>query len=406
MNGHGLVIVGGGLAGLSTAKTLRAGGYTAPVIILDPADFPYDRPPLSKEYLAGTRTAEDIALLGAHWFTENDVDFRGGQRVRSLVPSEDHVSLILETGDQLIAEQVVLALGADAIIPPVPGIERHTVHTLRDLPDADRLRKAFAPGSSLLIVGAGLIGAEVASTATKQGVRVTLVDTAEVPLAGAVGTDTAAWLHQMHREHGVETVQTTLRRLEEAHPGVIAHLSGELAPRRFDAVLVSCGSQPRTALAEEAELTVDGGIIVDTDQRTSHPRVLAVGDCSRVRDRPRAEHWEAAKLTGERAAATLLGEPGKPEAPPWFWTDRYDYHVEAVGDLATDEAGAPATFIRRGGAESWSYLAISAGRLRGAICVNDAASMGVFRRLVDQRVTVDAFTLQDPSTNLRKLLRK
>lgn len=399
-----IVIVGGGVAGLSTAADLRAGGFTGNLTLVDAAEFPYDRPPLSKDFLSGAAGLDQIALRPPEWFDDHDIRLITRTVVTALRPGDGAVELA--EGRLLRADRVVLATGGAPVRPPIPGINSDRVHVLRTAEDADRLRPYLSPGARLLVVGAGLIGAEVASTAGRLGCDVVLVDPVAVPLGAVLGGELADWLHRLHARYGVTTIRTTVDSLTSRPDSVEAQFSATSAPNVFDAVVLGVGMAPNTELARAAGLEVDGGIVVDTTQTTSNPAVLAVGDPARTRrngSRPRrAEHWEAARHDGARAAATLLGS--RPPAPtaPWFWTDRHGYHVEAVGHMAAAEQ----TVVRGSfDGDSFAVFGLRDGYVLAAASVNDPHAVRAARRMIDRRVPIDAERLADPAVNLRVLLR-
>ena len=399
-----IVIVGGGIAGVSTAAALRAGGFLDDITLVDAGEFPYDRPPLSKEYLAGTYEIEKLALQPASWYDDHRIRLVNRTEVTAIRSGEAAVELA--DGSRLAADRVVLATGGHAARPPIAGVGHPLVHVLRTAADADRLRKALVPGARLLIVGGGLIGAEVASTALELGCEVTLVDPAFPPLAHAVGTQVACWLHELHAERGVTVLRSGVESMSAAVGGIQAFLSGEQEPRNFDAVLLAVGMVPSTGLAQAAGLEIDRGIVVDGGQTTSTPPVLAVGDTARRRVggvlQPRAEHWEAAQHDGARAAATILDLPAPETSASWFWTDRHGLHVEAIGRIAD----AVDTVTRgRIGDPAFSVFGLAGGRVVGAVAVNEPNAARAARRLIDRRIPVEPSRLADASTDLRRLLR-
>lgn len=415
-----VVVVGGGIAGVSTVAELRKNGYAGDLTLLSADVLPYDRPPLSKEYLAGGRDLESIALQPPQWYADQQISLVGGAVAVALRPDAGQVEL--DDGRVLTADRIVLATGGRAVRPRLGEVGRDLsvgllagngrerpvvspIHVLRGIGDADRLRTQLVPGARLLIVGAGLIGAEVASTARGLGAEVVLVDPLSPPLAAAVGIETATWLHGLHAGHGVEALTTTVETLLETPTGVAAQLTGEPDSREFDAVLLAVGLSPETALAEAAGLEVSRGVLVDADQVTSHPSVLAVGDCARLRDHHRAEHWEAAQLDGARAAATILGAEPSPGTAPWWWSDRYGLHVEGVGEMRSPDAEHQNVVRGVVGEPPFAVFTLCGERVIGAVAVDDPNAVRAARRMIDRGVDVRASDLADPGTDLRKLLR-
>ncbi|MFG2966851.1 MULTISPECIES: NAD(P)/FAD-dependent oxidoreductase [unclassified Streptomyces] len=395
-----IVIAGGGIAGVSTAAALRKGGFDGELTLVDAGEFPYDRPPLSKDFLAGTKDIKQIALQPSQWYDDQDVRLVNRTVVAALRPAEGRVELA--DGRLLPADRVVLATGGGAARPPIPGADSDRVHVLRTADDADRLRTALAPGARVLVVGAGLIGAEVASTAVRLGCQVDLVDPVAVPLAGALGLDLAAWLHGLHTRHRVTARQSVVESFTERRTGIEVRFTSSAVPELYDAVVLGVGMVPCTELAQLAGLDVERGILVDAGQVTSNPAVLAVGDPARTRGQNRTEHWEAAQHDGARAAATLLGSAAPEPSVSWFWTDRHARHVEAVGhmDAASDT-------VLRGSFDgpSCAVFGLRDGHVVAAASVDDPAAVRAARRMIDRRIPADAARLADPSVKLRDLLR-
>jgi NADPH-dependent 2,4-dienoyl-CoA reductase/sulfur reductase-like enzyme len=400
-----VVVVGGGIAGVSTVAALRAAGFDGDLTLVDAGEFPYDRPPLSKDYLSGTVELKHIALQRPQWYDDHQVRLISGSTVSAL--RTDAGRLELNDGTALPADRIVLATGGRAGRPPIPGIDSSRMHVLRTADDADRLRAALQPGTRLLIVGAGLIGAEVASTARQLGCEVVLVDPLSPPLATAFGSSVAAWLHHLHYSRGVTTVHGAVEGFHESRDAISVTLSGEERTRTFDTVVLAVGMVADTALAEAAGLRVDRGIIVGPDHLTSNPAVLAVGDAARICVNGslahRSEHWEAAQHDGQRAAATILGTTAPADTAPWFWTERHSVHVEVVGALnQADEIAVRGSI----GQPPFSVFGLRAGRVIGAVSVDDSPAVRAARRLIDRGITVDGAQLTDRGSDLRKLVRR
>lgn len=342
-------MVGASLAGLSAARSLRKQGYDGRLVVIgDELHRPYDRPPLSKEFLVGTLGEADLSL------ETDDEDLRAewllGARAAGLDRAERAVRLA--DGREFRADGIVIATGA--VARTLPGSEGLAgVHTLRTLDDARALRDELARGGRLVVIGGGFIGAEVASTAYALGLDVTVVEAAPTPLAGPLGARMGDVVSALHMDHGVRLLC-----------GVgVKGLSGE---RRVDAVLledgrsipgdivvVGVGARPCVEWLAGSGVELDNGVKCGADGRTSLAGVVAVGDCANWYD-PRAgahrrvEHWTGARERPDAAIATLLAggavEPGVPR-PPYFWSDQYGVKIQFAGhaaaaDSVTIEAGA------------------------------------------------------------------
>ncbi|MFF7883773.1 NAD(P)/FAD-dependent oxidoreductase [Streptomyces sp. NPDC020794] len=344
-----VAVVGASLAGLSAARSLRKQGYDGRLVVIgDELHRPYDRPPLSKEFLAGTLGEADLSL------ETDDEDLRAewllGARAVGLDRTERAVRLA--DGREVRADGIVIATGA--VARTLPGSEGLAgVHTLRTLDDARALRDELARGGRLVVIGGGFIGAEVASTAYALGLDVTVVEAAPTPLAGPLGASMGDIVSALHVDHGVRLLC-----------GVgVKGLSGE---RRVDAVLledgrsipgdivvVGVGARPCVEWLEGSGVELDNGVKCGADGRTSLAGVVAVGDCANWYDaragaHRRVEHWTGARERPDAAIATLLAggavEPGVPR-PPYFWSDQYGVKIQFVGhaaaaDSVTIEAGA------------------------------------------------------------------
>jgi NADPH-dependent 2,4-dienoyl-CoA reductase/sulfur reductase-like enzyme len=333
MNDHGVVIAGGGLAAQRCAETLRRRGYEGPVrMVCAEAAPPYDRPPLSKEMLAGEAGEDELAYRPVWWYEEKRVELLLGVRAEGLDPAA--CRLRLDSGDALPYEKLLVATGGSARrLPFLEGFEN--VHYLRTLADARRLRGELSQGARLAIVGAGFIGQEVAATARRLGAEVTLLEALDVPLAPILGEEVGTWFAGLHAEEGVRVLTGAM--LEGARgEGRVEELV--LADGRriaCDAALVGVGTVPATGWLAGSGLEEDG-VRTDTAGRTGLPGVFAAGDASipfepRFGAHARTEHWDAAAWQGAAAAKAMLGEyPGTPPLPS-FWSDQYGLRIQYVG---------------------------------------------------------------------------
>lgn len=380
-----VTVLGAGLAGVSAAGRLRELGYDGRLTLLGTEDrLPYDRPPLSKELLLGTKGVHDIALRPPGWYDDNGIELRLGVTATELAVGDDEV--------------VLLATGGVPRRLRAPGADHPTVTTLRTVADAEALSARLLPGARVGVVGAGLIGSEVAAAAVARGCAVTLLDPVARPLERVVGPEVAEFLHEQHRRHGVDLVLGAVSEVEDRGAGVRLRLADGAAVD-CDVVVVGIGIEPEVTLAAAAGLEVDRGVVVDGTQRTSHPRVFAAGDVARPLGRPGTEHWDAAVQEGRAAAEAMLGREPVRRAS-WFWSDRYGTRVEVVGE----PTGGPSV-VRGSLGDSFVAFAVRDGVVVGAVAVDRGADMPAVRRLVDRGVAVRPDVLADESVDLRTLVR-
>ena len=329
-----IAVVGASLAGLSAARALRDQSYDGRIVVIgDEVHAPYDRPPLSKEFLAGTASLDDIAL-GA----PDDEDLGLEWRLRTTAVGLDHLSrsVLLHDGSEIRADGVVLATGARARrLPGSDGLDG--VHVLRSLDDAISLREDLAAAERLVVVGAGFIGAEVASTARTLGLEVTVVETQPVPLAGPLGADMGAVCGELHADHGTRLLTGTgvaaivgIGRVE-----AVELIDGTRLPA--DVVVVGIGATPNIEWLAHSGVALGNGILTDPRGATNIPGVVAAGDCAAAwsasaERHVRIEHWTNALDQPATAVATLLGaEEPEPTPVPYFWSDQYGARIQFAG---------------------------------------------------------------------------
>jgi 3-phenylpropionate/trans-cinnamate dioxygenase ferredoxin reductase component len=372
-----VLIVGGGLAAQRAAETLRRRGHNGPIQMLCAEPLaPYDRPPLSKELLAGEGGHADVALRPPDWHADHDVELLIGEAAVSLDPSTRRI--MTTCGRRLDAQHVLIATGSEPrILPQLDGYSN--VHTLRTLADADALRAAIVPGARLAIVGAGFIGQEAAATARGSGVDVTLLEAAPVPLAHVLGERLGTWFAALHREEGVrvELSAAVADALPATAGAPVESLS--LADGRavgVDTVLVGVGVVPETRWLAGSPLAGDG-VLVDEGGRTVIPHIYAAGDVARPFGRGRCEHWEPAARMGAAAARSILGLPAAAAPPESFWSDQYGVRIHLVGE----GAGADAIEVD-GDLDSRDFTAVlrRRGALVGALLVGRPRELPTWRR--------------------------
>jgi NADPH-dependent 2,4-dienoyl-CoA reductase/sulfur reductase-like enzyme len=310
----GLVIAGGGLAAQRCCEVLRAAGDDRPITILCAEPIrPYDRPPLSKDALAGEA---EVAFRPPHWYADNGIELRLSTPARGLDPAR---RAVLVDGDRIRYDDLLIGTGATArTLPALAAYEN--VQALRTLADAERLRLALRAGGPLAVIGAGLIGLEAAATAVRAGIEVTVIEAAPRPLQGILGPRATAWLTALHRAHGVTiragtTVTTAHGR--DAVEALELH-DGTRIPCAH--VLVGVGVRPAI------DWTGLDRLATDDRGRTALPHVFAAGDATG------GGHWEAAARDGAAVAGALLGRPARPPAPSQFWSDQHGIRLVCVGD--------------------------------------------------------------------------
>jgi 3-phenylpropionate/trans-cinnamate dioxygenase ferredoxin reductase subunit len=336
-----VTVVGSSLAGVTAAQALRARGYDGSLVVVgDEPHRPYDRPPLSKGYLAGTTPVEELALLDGDQERDLDVRWRLGARAVRLDPADRAV--VLGTGERLVADGVVLATGAHPRrLSGSAGLQG--VHHLRTLDDATALRAALASGGPrVVVVGAGFVGAEVAATARGLGLHVEVVEALAVPLAPTLGPAMGAAVAALHADHGVVVhAGAGVARLLADGPRV---RGVELADGRVlaaDVVVVGIGVVPATDWLLGSGVELQDGVVCDARCRTALPGVVAAGDVARAvhgwsGTHLRLEHWSNAAEQPVIAAAALLGDPAPPApaGPPSFWSDQYGVRIQFAGQVA------------------------------------------------------------------------
>lgn len=336
----GVVIVGGGLAGGKTAEALREQGFTGAItIVCGEKHLPYERPPLSKEHLAGKKQLPDFTVHDADWYVENAVDLLMGVRATAIETFAHRVTL--DDGNTLDYSALVLATGSSSRRPPIPGADAQGVHFLRTIEESDALLEALTAGSRLAVVGGGWIGLEVAASARQRGVEVTVVESAPLPLLAALGPELAQVFADLHRENGVDLRLDSQVAAITTDAGRATGLQlADGAVIEADAVLVAVGATPNIGLAADAELLLaDGGVQVGSGLRTSEPDVYAVGDIAAaahplLATRIRTEHWANALNQPAVAAANILGGEVAYTNLPYFFTDQYDLGMEYTGHSA------------------------------------------------------------------------
>ncbi len=408
VNSQTFVIVGGGLAGAKAAEALRDSNSEGQVIMFaEEAHLPYERPPLSKEYLAGKKTLSEFTVQNSDWYHEHNVDLRLGARVSAVDATEHTVGL--PDSATVHYDKLLLATGSASKRPPIPGSDAAGVHYLRTYDDAEALNSVLAEGSSLAVVGAGWIGLEVAASARQRGVNVTVVESAKQPLVAALGETVGEVFATLHRDHGVDLrLQAQVEEISTSGGKATGLKMRDGSKVAADAVLVAVGAKPNIELAEQARLSMgDGGVLVDASLVTSDPDIYAVGDIAAAEHplfgtRIRTEHWANALKQPAVAVAGMLGKPGEYAELPYFFTDQYDLGMEYVGYAPSFDR-----VVFRGDVAGREFVAFwldADNRVLAGMNVNVWDVLDDVKGLIKSRTPVDADRLADSQSPLSDLL--
>jgi 3-phenylpropionate/trans-cinnamate dioxygenase ferredoxin reductase subunit len=398
------LIVGASLAGAKAAETLRAEGFDGRIVLVGAEhDRPYERPPLSKEYLRGEAGREKVYVHDEGFYAEQDIELRLGRTAVSLNASADEVAL--DDGERLRYDRLLLATGAEPRRLPLPGAELDGVVYLRTVEDSDALRERLDRGGHVVVVGAGWIGAEVAASARQRGLDVTVLDPLSVPLERVLGTEMGAVYRDVHADQGVKLLMGTGVEGFEGGDAVQRVRTSDGRTLDCDFVVVGVGVQPRSQLAAQAGLAVGDGILVDEHLQTSAPGVFAAGDVAGAEhpfygERIRVEHWANALHQGPAAARNMLGRGEAFDSLPYFFSDQYDVGMEYTGFARHWDR-----VVIRGDLAAREFIAfwMVKDRVVAGMNVNVWDVVDPIQRLIRERVAVDDKRLADPDVALDQL---
>ncbi|SNY88845.1 3-phenylpropionate/trans-cinnamate dioxygenase ferredoxin reductase subunit [Nocardia amikacinitolerans] len=396
-----IVIVGAGVAGATAAKTLRAEGFSGRIVLIGAEDaLPYRRPMVSKELLAGTAVERRALLESPESWRDKGIELCTGVTVEDIDTERGLVRLA--GGEALGYDRLLLATGARARTLPAP---QRNVHTLRGAADIEPLRAAIDAGKSLLIVGGGLIGCEVAATARSLGAEVSVVHAGSAPLDRVAPPSVGSFYRKLHADNGVEIVDDVRLTRVEGHEDGVTATAHDGREWTAGVALVAIGSVPDTALAEAAGLSVDDGILVDEHYRTSAPEIYAAGDAAKRFDpefgtHERTEHWNSALAQGAAAAKSMLGKPAVRQDVSWGWSTQYGLNLQFAGRLRHDD-----DFVLRGtlAEPNFTVLALRHRRLVGAVAIARPSDIRAARELIAQGVILDPVKCSDESVDLTTL---
>jgi NADPH-dependent 2,4-dienoyl-CoA reductase/sulfur reductase-like enzyme len=399
-----IVIVGGGPAGVGAALAARQQDAATEVTLLtDETCEPYEKPPLSKAVLTGKAMASDAPIAGPKGVGGANVTLKNA-RVRAIDRAARQV--ITEAGETIAYDALVLATGAvNRILPMFPPGDR--IHYLRNVAEAMALKDELHRAKALIVIGGGLIGLEVAASAAEIGVKTTVIEIAPRILPRVCDEATSAFVHERHRQHGVDirlaTAAEALRRLPDGRLAVDTK-AGETF--EADLIVVGAGAIPDDALAKAAGLDTKDGILVDDHGRTSDPAIFAAGDCTRFpgpHGPVRLENWRHAQEHGAVVGRNAAGGDVAYAVAPSFWSEQYDLYLQGTGWQPVQ----PSARVRRQiNPNAALIFELDGERLAYAMGINAQRDIGAARRLIERRVSVDAGELADPAKPLAAMLKK
>ncbi len=400
------LIVGGGQAGAQAIDSLRRDGFAGKLVLIgDETQLPYQRPPLSKKYLAGEMPADRLLFRHAAYYAEHGIEVRLDSRAQRLRP-EQH-TLELSSGETLHYDRLLLATGARPRMLTCSGADLGRVHALRNIADVDAIRAHLKPGARVVIIGGGYIGLETAATAVKLGCDVTILEMAERALNRVVAPVVSDFFMREHRGHGIKILCNTQVSSLEGRGGVERVLCTDGSQHEADMVIVGVGAVPNVELARDAGIACDNGISVDEFCRSSDAHVFAAGDCCnhpspRFGRRVRLESVDNAFEQARTAALNMLDKPTVHDKVPWFWSDQFDLKLLIVG-LSQDHdrvvvRGEPA-------ARSFSVCYLKGNELLAVDTINHSKDYMAGRKLIAERSLMDLEKLANPQIGLKDAVR-
>lgn len=400
------VIVGASLTGGTAAATLRQEGFDGDVVLIGEEPHPpYERPPLSKEYLRGEVPFEKAFVRPEGFYGENRIDTRFGVAATRVDPAERKVDLA--TGGSVRYDKLLIASGARNRRPAIPGLGLQNVFDLRSISDADALRAEIAPGRKAAVIGMGFIGCEVAASLRQKGVDVVCIGGSPTPLFRLLGEQVGQVLSRIHRDHGVEMVFDDVVTRFEGYQRVERVITRRDRRVDCDFAVVGVGVEPVIEFVAGSGVETGNGILVDEYCRTNVRDIYAAGDVANhyhpvFHKRMRVEHWQNAMQQGAAAARSMLGK-GKPyDAVHWFWSDQYDVNLQYAGFHQEWDR-----VVVRGDIDASRFIGfyLSQGRLDAVVALNRGKDVRRVMPLIRARTTVDPRQLGDEDVDLRSLVQ-
>lgn len=396
-----IVIVGAGQTAAWAAKTMRVEGFDGRISLVGLEEHPpYERPPLSKQVLAGEAAPESAYIFPLQVYRDMAVDMRLGVRAMMLdVPGS---KVVLSDGKALGYDRLLLATGGTPRQLRLPGAEMAGVHYLRSIADSAAINAAITASAHILVVGGGWIGLEVAATARKLGARVTLVEHAPLLAGRCVPPETSQFLLSLHRDHDVDVIPSARLGAFEGDGRVERVRFQDGTTREVSAVVVGIGLEPSVDLAEQSGINIANGILVDEMWRTSAPNIYAAGDVasfiSTTGRRMRLESWDNAQKQGAAAAKGMFGKTTLPDSHPWFWSDQYDQNIQMLGNTVDFDESVRVDLPP---AKARMDVYLSRGAVVGAIAINAGRELRALKRLLQNGSPVGLSALTQAKLPIR-----
>jgi 3-phenylpropionate/trans-cinnamate dioxygenase ferredoxin reductase subunit len=398
------VIIGASLTGGTAAATLREDGFDGDVILIGAEPHPpYERPPLSKQYLRGEEPFEKALVRPTGFYEANAIDTHFGEAATHVDPAERRVDLA--SGRSVRYDKLLIATGARNRRPPIPGLNLENVFDLRSVDDADALRAAVASGGKAAVIGMGFIGCEVAASLRQRNIEVVCIDPSPAPLFRVLGGELGQVLSGIHADHGVEMIfEDVVTRFEG--DGRVARAITRNG-RRIDCnfAVVAVGVEPVVDFLAASGVEIDDGILVDQYCRTNVENIYAAGDVANhyhpvFQKRMRVEHWQNARQHGAAAARNMLGGTAPYEPVHWFWSDQYDVTLQYAGFHRSWDQ-----IVVRGDLDKRNFIAfyINQQRIDAVVALNRGKELRRAMPLIKNRTVVDLRRLGDESVDVRSL---
>ena len=398
-----MIIVGGGLAGTYAAETLRKEGYQGRIVLLDKGkEMPYDRPPLSKEYMLGEATESDVLLFATSMYEELNIELELGVEIERMDVQKKEI--ISKDGRKFQGEKILLATGSNLRQLQVDGSNLKNIYYLKTMSDAQRIKQAIAGINKLVIVGAGFIGAELASSCRSLGIDVTVIERSDLPMSRIFGDEIGEYFLDLHQSNGVKMITNDMVAAFNGHTEVKEVVTTSGRQLECQAVVVGIGVEPNLTLNHD-ELETNRGYVVNAFGETSVPGIYAAGDCTvwpYKGSHIHVEHWDHAVNHGKAVAKNMIKDQSVPyDRVPYFWSDQYNNRIQYVGHSRVWSK----TVLRGSFKENkFTYFFLDEdGAVEAAIIFNEPKNVIQIRRLIRTKKIIDPTDLADPNTRLKKL---